>query len=57
MKKKIEIEFEEQKFSTSQELGLHSVLTSAIEAITTKCLLHPKKVMVYCNVAWLKEKK
>ena len=57
MKKKIEIEFEEQKFSTSQELGLNSVLTSAIDAIATKCLLHPKKVLVDGNVAWLKEKK
>lgn len=57
MKKKIEIEFEEQKFSTSQGLGLNSVLTSAIDAIATKCLLHPKKVTVDGNVAWLKEKK
>lgn len=57
MKKKIEIEFEEQGFSNSQELGLNSVLISAIDAITTKCLLHPKKVMMDGNVAWLKEKK
>jgi hypothetical protein len=56
MKKKIEIDLEEQELSTSQELGLNSVLTSAIEALTTKCLLHPKKVLVDGNVAWLKEK-
>lgn len=56
MKKKIEIYLEEQELSTSQELGLNSVLTSAIEALTTKCLLHPKKVLVDGNVAWLKEK-
>lgn len=56
MKKKIEIDLEEQELSTSQELGLNSVLTSAIEALTTKCLLHPKKVIVDGNVAWLKEK-
>ena len=56
MKKKIEIDLEEQELSTSKELGLNSVLTSAIEALTTKCLLHPKKVLVDGNVAWLKEK-
>lgn len=56
MKKKIEIEFEDQEFSTSQELGLNSILTSAIDALTTKCLLHPKKVLVDGSVAWLKEK-
>ena len=56
MKKKIEIEFEEQGFSTSQELGLNSILTSAIDALTTKCLLHPKKVLVDGNLAWVKEK-
>ena len=56
MKKKIEIDLEELELSTSQELGLNSVLTSAIEALTTKCLLHPKKVLVDGNVAWLKEK-
>lgn len=56
MKTKIEIEFEDQEFSTSQELGLNSILTSAIDALTTKCLLHPKKVLVDGSVAWLKEK-
>jgi len=56
MKKKIEIDLEEQELSTSQELGLNSVLTSAIEALTTKCLLHPKKVLVDGNLAWVKEK-
>lgn len=56
MKKKIEIDLEEQELSTSQEIGLNSLLTSAIDAMQTKCLLHPKKVLVDGNVAWLKEK-
>ena len=56
MKRKIEIEFEEQELSSSQALGLNSILMSAVDAMQTKCLLHPKKVLVDGNLAWLKEK-
>jgi len=57
MIKKIEIDFQERELDASQEVALECVLRSTIEVIQNKCFLHPKKVMVDGNVAWLKEKK
>lgn len=57
MIKKIQIELQEDHLDNAQEFALDCVLRSAMEAIQTKCFLHPKKVMVDGNVAWLKEKK
>ena len=57
MIKKIQIELQEDHLDNAQEFALDCVLRSAMEAIQTKCFLHPKKVMVDGNVAWLQEKK
>lgn len=57
MIKKIEIDFQERELNAVQEVALECVLHSTIEVLQNKCFLHPKKVMVDGNVAWLKEKK
>lgn len=57
MIKKIEIDFQERELDAAQEVALECVLRSTIEVIQNKCFLHPKKVTVDGNVAWLKEKK
>lgn len=56
MKKKIEIDFEDKELNTAQEIGLGNLLESAIGVMQNKCFLHPKKVTVDGNVAWLKDK-